>query len=360
MKVVFLFLAFLSFYFCPIIAQRYDLTELTPKGNNVYVMVNNWSDATYGSSFVSCLGEEQLWRIKKNPAEADFILQITAWYRPQALGIVCDVYAVILDKNGSFLWRSDIYVGHPTGFNGYDYKMASINKIINEGLNKDLKLECKKGKHFVLDYTGETKVPSSEYQQSEEYFFEGISYLEEYDTTTALSLFDKSIKLNPYNSIVYKYKAIALYNQKKYKSARDIICKAMEYDPLSPLNDSIYLSIMLEKNDKYMKQMNLVSTISNTILQFSTTFAQSQTNTNSFSQSVRASSANDKSNSRLKKVICSNCHGTGINPSPTHSVSFAGSGEEYCKICCKIVSSGHGYHGDCPSCMGKGCIMKIQ
>lgn len=353
-------MAFSSICYCSSLAQRFDLHELTRKGNNVYVMVNNWSDATYTSSFISCLGKEGLWRIKKSPSEADFILQINSWYRPQALGVVCDVYAIILDKNGSFLWRSDIYVGHPTGFNGYDYKMASINKIIKEGLIKDLKLECKKGNYFALDYTGETKIPLSDFQQSEEYFFDGISYLEEYDTTTALLLFDKSIKLNPYNSITYRYKAIALYNQKKFKPAKEAIYKAMEYDPLSTLNDSIYLSIMVGKNDKFMRQMNLVNTISNAVLQFSTPFTKSQTNIDSISQSTKTSSTTIKSDNRFKKVICSNCHGSGINPSPTHSVSFAGNGEEYCETCRKFVSSGHGYHGDCPSCMGKGYIIKTH
>ena len=48
----------------------------------------------------------------------------------------------------------------------------------------------------------------------------------------------------------------------------------------------------------------------------------------------------------------------GVSSIPTSSVSLADSDEEWCEVCKKWVSSGHGYHDRCPSCSGKGYIIK--
>lgn len=65
------------------------------------------------------------------------------------------------------------------------------------------------------------------------------------------------------------------------------------------------------------------------------------------------------SNSKTEQKECSLCHGTGINPSATSVPSFSG-GYHYCDVCKKEVLDSHGYHGNCPSCNGRGYIISIS
>ncbi len=64
--------------------------------------------------------------------------------------------------------------------------------------------------------------------------------------------------------------------------------------------------------------------------------------------------------SRLVRKQCTNCNGSGINPSPTGTVAdYTGQGTKvYCQYCREYVFR-HS-HGSCPECRGKGYVERRE
>ncbi|MDR3245621.1 MAG: hypothetical protein LBT50_04240 [Prevotellaceae bacterium] len=60
------------------------------------------------------------------------------------------------------------------------------------------------------------------------------------------------------------------------------------------------------------------------------------------------------------QVKCSYCNGTGISPVATSVATYGNTDMHWCDVCKKSVSAGHGYHGSCSSCSGKGYITKTR
>ena len=77
-----------------------------------------------------------------------------------------------------------------------------------------------------------------------------------------------------------------------------------------------------------------------------------------YNTNVIQQNTNSSTNMILKKISCSYCLGTGINPIASSVPAYGNTGEKWCEVCNKYVTYSHGGHTKCPSCNGKGYIEK--
>lgn len=339
------------------ICAQHKLKEVMRKGNKVYVIAKCNDEPNYGDLIKNRIAEETDWNIARNLQDANFVLKVHSWSRPQVAGIVRDFYAIIEMPNGEFLWRSSMKYGAPTVFNNYDYTQASIKKLINEVLNKDA-VKASNDPIKEIDKTGETTVSTEAYQQSQKDFFNAIDYYDTYEFSDALKALEKSIKKNPNNAYAYRLQAIIYYKKGKYKNTIEVIEKAMLLDPYNIDNDSIFLAAKLEKNERFMRGISLSLALSNTVNSVSSVFLNSKNIQYSNLDNVNDNQENG-STIGLQKEICSFCKGTGVSPTSKSVASFGSTSDVWCDVCHKWVSAGHGYHDKCPSCNGKGYRTKI-
>lgn len=336
-------------------AQK-TLNEYLKKGSNLFVIANCNDSINYGEQIKFEIVKETEYNIVNNRQDADLILKVHSWCRPQVAGIIRDFYVIIELPDGTFLWRSPIEHGVPTAFNGYDYTKSSVDKLVNKILNNIVK-KNKDIKPKNIDLLGKDYIDESTYIESQNNFFLAIHYSDNYEIDKALKELKESIKKNPYNAYAYRLQAILYYKNNKFDNAIKSIEKAMQLDPYNGSNDSIYLAAKLEKNNRFMNRIQNVMIISHSLNTINLVF-------NNSTKHVEKSESDTPSErvieNKGKGEICSFCQGTGVSPTPTSSVSFADSGDEWCEVCKKWVNSGHGYHDKCPSCNGKGYIIKLK
>lgn len=334
------------------------LKEISQKGTKLFVQSNCWDDNQFNQVLLTELGGRGIWKIVNNANDADLILRVNAWSRPQVYGIVYETYALIYDNAEHLLYKSDIYLGQPTAFNGYDPRKASIKNLINDGLIK----EIPKSKWIYrepLDFLGCSKIATDKYKSSEDYFWEGLDYYNQYNYKEAIKLFTYALSLNPENAYTYKFMAIAFFNLSKYRDARANIIKAMKLDPTNRQNDTTYYNIMVGKNDKFMKvwgpggTMDRVNGAINAVGQVVNSAANAKMTTTSVSSNIEQNTK-ETTHTGTKQRICTFCNGTGSNPAKEYPAEF-GLGHSYNDTPCNICGSymNH-FHKRCPSCAGKG------
>lgn len=335
------------------------LKDIMCENSCVYIITRCDDLSDYDEMIKIGIAEKTSWNIVENLQDADWVLKVNSWSRPQVAGIVRDFYAIIELPNGSFIWRSDMKCGTPNAFNGYDCTKASIKMLINEVLKKDVA----KVQNIIspeINLTGTNKVSSNLYQESQDYFFSAIDYYDSYKLNEALKAVKISIKKNPYNAYAHRLLAIIYYKKEKYNDVLDAVQEAMRIDPYNIYNDSLYLAAKLKKNERFMKRLEIANAAISSLNAISSVFANSINAKYSIQTKISTMKKNnDLSDCNVKREICSFCNGTGVSPTTTSTASFAESGEVWCDVCRKWVHSGHGYHDDCPSCGGRGWREKV-
>ena len=338
-------------------ARRQHLKSFSQKGTRVLIYINCLDYSNFKQSFLNELGSKNIWRIVNNPNDADFILKVQAWSCPQVAAFVCNSYLLVFDNKENLLWKSEICIGHPTGFNGYNEIKDCIKKMINDELLKKLPKSDAINSNDIL---GINKVSEEKYELAENSYWQAIDYFTQYNYKKSIEMFSKAILLNPYHALAYKCRALAYYNLNKYKDAMNDIVKAMKLDPLCQQNDTIYHGIMIGKNDKFMRIWGPGGTmdmINNSLMAFSSSL-NSTTATNNLGATPPSATVTTSSSSNtvgLRKVSCSFCNGTGMNPSKERPAFYSYSSEDYSSGMCNICGSNtNHYHKPCPSCLGKG------
>lgn len=345
--------------------QVQHFNTFTQKGTKLFVKCECWDDNQFNQDFLTELGGKGIWKIVNNANEADFILYVNAWFRPQVEGIVYEAYALVYDNAEHLLYKSDIYLGQPTAFNGYDPRKASVKNLINEGLLK----EIPKSKWIYsepLDLLGYSKITEDKYKAAENYFRQGIDYFNQYNYKEAIKTFTMALSINPENAYTYEYMAIAFFNLSKYGDARKNIIAAMKLDPINRQNDTTYYNIMVGKNSKFMNTWGsggtmdringAINTVSGSINSLNnvntqkTSLPQNTTITNTTQQS-------NKTNGHIERVTCPSCNGRKVQESPSYGASFGldRSSNTRCPVCGKYENH---YHANCIPCQGKGYIEK--
>lgn len=234
--------------------QVQKLKTFTQKGTKLFVQCNCWDDNQFKQDLLTQLGGKGIWRIVNNANEADFILHVNAWFRPQVEMNWYDAYVLVFDNSDHLLYKSDLYTGLPTfSFAPVEaFRKATAKKLINDGLLK----EIPKSKWIYsepLDLFGYCKISEDKYKASENYFRQGIDYFNQYNYKEAIKMFSIALSINPYNAFTYEFRAISFYNLTKYGDAKKDIIAAMKLDPINKQNDTIYYNIMVGKNNKFMK-----------------------------------------------------------------------------------------------------------
>lgn len=340
--------------------QVQQLKTFAQKGTKLFVKCDCWDDNLFKQDFLTELGGKGIWRIVNNTKEADFILYVNAWFRPQVEGTVYEAYVMVYDNSDNLLYKSDIYIGQPTAFNGYDPRKASVKNLINDGFLK----EIPESKWFYiepLNLLGNSKIAEDKYNGSEDLFWQGVDYFNQFNYKESISFFTKAQSLNPYNALTYEYRAIALYNLSKYKDARKDIVTAMKLDPTNTKNDTIYYNIMVDKNNKFMKTygpggtMDKINGALCTVNQSVAMINNAKVATTSVPLKVKENT--NKTNGHIEKVTCPYCKGSKVQESPSYGASFGldRSSNTRCPVCGKYENH---YHANCIPCQGKGYIEK--
>jgi tetratricopeptide (TPR) repeat protein len=338
------------------------LKSFSQKGTKVFVQVNYWDDNKFKQILLSEMGAKKIWRLVSTPQESDFILIVQAITRPHVQYTVSDMYFMVFDKDENLLWKSGVYLGHmswkflPSNFT---IMKDVIRKYVKQALIVDIK-SSKSVYEEPLDIIGHHKVSEAKFEASEDCFWEAIDFFAQYDYKSATDMFSKAISINPFNALSYKYRALAYYNLSKFGNAKNDIKQAMSLDPLNQQNDTIYHAIMIEKNEKYMRVWGPGGTmdrINNSLMTFSNALHSAATlnNNSNTAQVSRATTASSVSTAGLRKVSCSFCNGTGMNPTRERPAFYSYSSENYSSGMCNICgSNSNHYHKPCPSCNGKG------
>ncbi len=336
------------------------------KGTKLFVKCNCWDDDQFKQVFLIELGGKGIWRIVNNALEADFVLDVNAWSRPQIAGFVNEAYILVYDNEDHLLYKSDLYIGQPTVVNGYDSRKALIKNLIHNGLLTEIpKSEWLYSE--PLDLLGSSKIAEEKYKESMVLFWQGIDYFNQYNYKEAIKLFTKVLSLNPYNSFTYECRAIAFCNLSMYKDARKDILAAMKLDPYNKQNDSTYYSIMIGRNDKFMRTygpggtMDKISSGLQSINQSITLINQTNVGTTPPKNTtiVETPAKSNTNKGHLEKVTCTYCKGTGISPYPSQGTCFGIESDHWCDVCHKTVPCSHGPHLNCLNCKGTGYVEKF-
>jgi tetratricopeptide (TPR) repeat protein len=348
-------------------AARLQLLRTFPqKGTKVFVQANCWDEKRFEQLFLNEFGAKGIWRIVFHPGEADFILRVQAMPRPYVNFIAYDIYFLVFDREEHLLWKSDIYLGHHvwTTVNS-DLLKAATGKFIKSALLNDIR----NTKHVygeTPDILGMSQVSEEKFESSDEWYWKGIDHLSHYEHGAAVKMFTKAIELNPGHALAYKYRALAYYHLSKYKNARPDIVKAMKLDPLNRQNDTIYISIMSQKNEKFMRVWGpggTIDRINNTLVAVNTALASAaSTNSSAGATATTVTPATGKPSGGVTvgRQSCSFCNGTGYNPARERPAFYDSTTEDYSSGMCDICgSNSNHYHKQCPSCAGKGYRPKI-
>lgn len=338
--------------------QVQQLKSFAQKGTKLFVKCECWDDNQFKQVFLSELGGKGMWRIVNNANEADFVLHVNAWFRPQVAGTIYEAYALIYDSFDHLIYKSDLYLGQPTLINGYDPRIALVKNLINDGLLTEIP-KSKWVYSEPLDLLGFSSIAEDKYKESEDLFWQGVDYFNQYNYKESILLLTKALSLNPQNAYTFEYRAIAFYNLSKFKDARKDIIIAMKLDPINTQNDTSYYNIMIGKNNKFMKTwgpggtMDRINGALSAVNQNIATISSTREGTISEPSKVKQSTK-ERTNIGTKQQICTFCNGTGSNPAKEYPAEF-GLGHSYHDYPCDICGgyTNH-YHKQCPSCAGKG------
>jgi hypothetical protein len=340
------------------------LRTFVKKGTKVFVQCNCWDEPQFEHTFLTEFGQKGIWRIVQKPKDADFILKVQAVPRlvPNPMYgdfTVYDMYALVFDTEEHLLWKSDLFFGDKVWTPVWgDIMKGATGKFIKVALLKDIR-GAKEIYGDQLDILGEYKVSKEKYETSEDWFWQGMDCFSQYNHKQAMEMFTKALRLNPYNALAYKYRALAYMNLSRYNNARDDIVVAMKLDPFCTQNDTIYADIMsggYKKRVRLNNTLSMISGIANAVNQSITAVAGASAGGHPSPVSSGASSASGSTGTAVKgRQVCSFCHGTGQNPARERPAFYNYNDEDFTSSTCSICgSSSNHYHKSCPSCMGKG------
>lgn len=336
------------------------LKSFRVKGTRLFVLASCTDDERFKQILLNEMGAKGIWKFVDSSQEADFILKVQVISRPHVQSTVYDMYFMVFDQDEQLLWKSDLYLGHKVWATvNSDILKLATRKYVSQALMDAIR-KAKNIPYETIDILGLNQVTDKKYESAEDWYWQGVDYFAQYNNKKSVEMFSKAISVNPYHALAYKYRALAFYNLSKFGDARNDIVKAMKLDPFCQQNDTIYYGIMVGKNEKFMRFWGPGGTmdmINNTLMAFTGTL-QSATMPNDYSRTLQTPQATRISSSNtvgVRRVTCSFCNGTGMNPTRERPSLYSSSTEEYSSGLCKICGSNSShYHKSCPSCKGKG------
>jgi hypothetical protein len=332
------------------------LQKISKKGNKVCVLVENMdSVASFPLVVMKQMRNLGYWKIVNNISDADMVLLFTGFKWPTDKGIfLFEGYVKVFDNQMNFIYRSDYVRGRGFAWTTLDeFTENTIKSLVKKLPNNLKKVAISQTSPF---YVSSKKVkPYNEVEFDKNYHLL-IESIENGQNNEILKYADKCISINSELPELYEIKAGVLMEMNKKPFGP--IKKLIELEPLNSNIDYFWQTARYQKSERDVRfaakmmaiagAMNAVSGVINTV-----SVASHRQYNNAAIQQGGTTTGN-----RNREETCSNCNGTGVNPSATSVAGFGG--YHWCDVCKKEVSDSHGYHGQCPSCNGKGYRIRIR
>lgn len=345
-------------------AQKIDLKKLTQKNQKVYLGVENMDSVDYfydiASKHMKNLGR---WKISQTISDADFVIILKGFNIKISGYPHFECYAKVFDNKMNFIYRGN-----------FIYKSGSIWDTYETFMDKTIK---------KVIYTLPTELSRGNISKTSIYYtsrkksrmlgnFYEITFNKNYklamdkirdgQNKDAIKYLSKCIIADPSRMDLYKQRAI-LYIE--LEDGKKVMTNLKHYAKSNPLDSDIDICWQMGryiKSERDVRVINRSLAIVSALNSFNMVLSQYNNTTppvNAFNTAKPSSSIQLDNNERIKKETCSFCKGTGISPVAKSVASYT-DGQHWCEYCKKTVSDSHGYHDQCPSCKGKGYIMKIK
>ena len=334
------------------------LKQLRKRGSSIYIM-SHIPDSITGVSIKKELSKRfnrnGYWNTTNDLSEADMVLNFYGYIVNDGECVHLYSYALMFDQNFQFLYRTKAYklCGGFEDLTEHMYK-SFCGKIKDDICNAKIKKN---------DFVQKKKVSQQEFDRS---FLNANKSMQNHDYKDAKKYYLKCIELDPEQWQLYETLGYCCAELEDYKDAIKYFDKYLEYDPTNTSLDNVYgmyKGLKIQKSiERSMKIAQITGIVSTAVAGATAIYAASsgKTISSGTSHASNVQQTSVQNSSRVAQETCSYCQGTGINPVATSAPSFSGSGEKYCDHCKAVVSSSHGYHGTCPSCRGKGYVMRVK
>lgn len=348
------------------------LNELSKINSKVYIMVENIDSVpNFYQTVEKQIANLGYWKMSKNMNDADMVLIFTGF----KIGINgyphFECYVKIFDNKMNFIYRGEyLWKSWNTFEIAFD---KTINALVKDLPNTLRYAKISKTSPFYVSSTEAMKYDEIKFS---EYYLKLLESIEDKQNNKILENINRCILINPELPELYEIKARVLLeinvkgpivpkNSEKAKRREpfNTIGKLIEFEPLNSNVDYLWKYARMQASDrgveiinKNLRQaaiLNAVSTSLNASLTSYAAIKTSSTATPSIATSSSNSSQISGKKGSLKKVNCTFCNGTGVNPGGTSGGLGIMDRDKWCDVCKSWQTAGH-YHGSCPSCNGKG------
>lgn len=345
------------------INRQSNLKRLRERNATIYIMSEIPDSITsfpFEKEFRKQFNKNRYWIATDRIENADMILCFRGYVVNDGTSMILQSYAVVFDNQFNFLFRTknrNLLAG---------YRNINENTYLKR-FCRDITQDIKSAKSRKRLVGAKTVSYSSKFDS---YYLSGMQAIREHRYKDAKENLIKCIKLDSEQWQLYKTIGYCCAEIEEYRSAVKYFDCYLDNNPTDASLDyvyGIYKGLKIQKSiERSMKIAQICGVVSIAVSGAINVYAATQGISTDNLQQVTGgnidlqNSNNIKHSSKVEKQTCTLCMGSGKNPAPTSSPSFADTGQKYCEDCHKYVSMGHGYHGTCPSCSGKGYVMKIK
>ena len=355
--IFFLFLSILFSNSCTTaqkLSATINLEPLCKKGANIYIISeipDSVAKYPFVKEFSKHFNENGYWKTTQKIEEADLVLCFRG--SPVITFNPClYCYAIVFDNNFNFLYRTKSYCS----FAGW----KDCTEVYNKPFCKDIINDIKKGAKLKKN-TKKSVIKTGVFETN---YLKGIESMQNYSYKNAIENFEKCIDADPEQWQLYKILGVCNGEIENYKSAIEYFDKYLEYNPMDYDLDLLYGSYMGLKIQKKIAKSLRISQI----LSLGTVALNGALNIYAVSTSTGNIPAVEKSypmqnssqqySSGLVKQECSFCHGTGYNLGKERPSFYSYNEDPMTGNCDVCADRSQHYHKSCPSCMGKGYILR--
>lgn len=263
-------------------------------------------------------------------------------------------YLTVVDASGDLLWQSEPIASKKANFK------KSVKKVIRESC-KDLayafktkvQLPISSPLHYMYGRINPPEFTTPEYAAA-------LRLYEAEDYKTAVKSFDRIIESHPYFADAYFFRSIANCKKRDINEGkRDM----MYFHKLRPHDERfdegvkyVYYELAL-RAERRARNAAIAASVTSAVATGVAGVTAAVNNSKVSTRTVPATSTSSYTRSgetTSQKQVCSICHGTGKNPSPSTVAQYGQVSYQYCDIC-KKTGTPH-YHKVCFKCNGKGYV----
>lgn len=261
-------------------------------------------------------------------------------------------YLTVVDASSDLLWQSDPVASKKANFKKSVKKAVKKScKDLVYAFNAKVKLPISSPLHYMHKRINAPEFTTPDYLAA-------LRLYEAEDYKAALKGFDRVIEANPYFADAYFFRSIANCKKRDINEGkRDM----MYFHTLRPYDERfddgikyVYYEIAL-RAERRARNAQIAANVMNAVAVGTAGVVTALNNSKASTITtpvVNTSSSVRSTTATTKTQVCSICHGTGKNPSPSTVAQYGQVRYQYCDIC-KKTGTPH-YHKVCFKCKGKG------